>query len=141
MSTTQSTINGNISATRGAVPLVGRILLSAIFLYSGFGKLASPAATLVYIEAMGLPFAKIAYATAIVIEIVGGLALVAGYRTRLAAFALASFCVATAVAFHGHLGDQSQFLHFMKNLAMAGGLLQVAAFGAGNMSMDARRRG
>jgi putative oxidoreductase len=123
------------------LPLLARLLMSAIFLVSGVGKLASPAATLGYIAAMGLPLPQLGLVFAIVAEIGGGLALLAGYRTRFAAAGLALFCVATAAIFHNSFGDQNQFIHFMKNLAMAGGLLQVAAFGAGDFSVDEWKRG
>jgi putative oxidoreductase len=123
-----------------AVPLVGRILLSVIFVLSGLSKLAAPAATIGYIESAGLPFPPIGLAIAAFIEIVGGLALIAGYRTRVAAAVLAVFTVATALAFHNNFADQNQFVHFFKNISMAGGLLQVVAFGAGRFSLDARRR-
>lgn len=72
-------------------------------------------------------------------EVLGGLLLIAGYRTRLVALALAGFAVATALTFHTALADPNQMFHFLKNLAVAGGLLQVAAFGAGPFSLDARR--
>ncbi|QGY06402.1 DoxX family protein [Methylobacterium mesophilicum SR1.6/6] len=113
--------------------------MSAIFLVSGAGKLAAPAATLATIEAAGLPLPSFAYAAATLVEVVGGLLLIAGYRTRLVALILAAFAVATAVTFHTALGDQNQMFHFLKNLAMAGGLLQVAAFGAGPFSLDSRQ--
>ena len=122
-----------------AVPLVGRVLLSAIFLLSGVAKLAAPAATIGYIAAAGLPLPQFTYAIAVFVEIVGGLALIAGYHTRVAAAALAVFCVATAFGFHNHLGDQNQFAHFFKNIAMAGGLLQIFSFGGGRFSLDSRR--
>lgn len=125
----------------GAVAsLGGRILLSAIFLISGFGKIAAPAGMIEYIAAAGLPFPQVAYGIAVVIEIVGGLALITGYRTRFVAAALAVFCLATAFGFHNQLADQNQFVHFFKNIAIAGGLLQIAAFGAGRFSVDARNR-
>lgn len=120
--------------------LVGRALMSAIFILSGLPKLAAPAMMVGYIGSAGLPFPALALVLAIVVEVVGGLALLAGYRTRSVAWVLAAFSVATALAFHHQLGDQNQFIHFFKNLAMAGGLLQVAAFGAGRFSLDARRR-
>jgi putative oxidoreductase len=129
------------SAVLGAaLPLVGRVLLSAVFLVSGLSKLAAPAATIGYIRSVGLPFAQLGFAIALLVELVGGVALIAGYRTRLAAAVLAAFAVATALAFHSNLGDQNQFFHFFKNIAMAGGLLQIAAFGAGRFSLDMRRR-
>jgi putative oxidoreductase len=125
----------------GAVAsLGGRILVSAIFLISGFGKLAAPAGAIGYIAAAGLPFPQLAYGIAVVLEIAGALALIAGYRARFAAAALAVFCLATAFGFHNQLADQNQFIHFFKNIAMAGGLLQIVAFGAGRFSLDARKR-
>lgn len=122
-----------------ALPLIGRLLLAAIFVVSGVGKIAAPAATIGYISAMGLPFPELALAGAIGIEVLGGLLLAVGLYTRGTALALAAFSIATGVIFHGAIGDQNQFIHLMKNLAMAGGLLQVAAFGAGSISLDARR--
>lgn len=119
--------------------LTGRILLSAIFLLSGVSKISAPAGMVGYIESVGLPFPTLALAVAILVELVGGIALILGYRTRLVAAGLAVFSVATALAFHNQLGDQNQFIHFFKNIAMAGGLLQVVAFGAGRFSLDARR--
>ena len=127
------------SSATALLPVTGRVLMSAIFLVSGAGKLAAGAATLATIEAAHLPLPPLAYAAATSVEVVGGLLLVAGYRTRLVALALALFAVATAVTFHAALGDQNQMFHFLKNLAMAGGLLQVAAFGAGPLSLDARQ--
>jgi len=125
--------------SRAIAPLFGRILLSAVFLLAGASKLASPSATMGYISAVGLPFPALGLAIAVVVEIGGGLALVVGYRTRLAAAILAIFSVATALAFHSNLADQDMFIHFFKNIAIAGGLLQVVAFGAGRLSIDARR--
>jgi len=120
--------------------LIGRVLLSAIFILSGVSKLAAPAMMVGYISSVGLPFPQLALVVAIIVEVGGGLALIAGYRTRLVAGVLALFSVATALAFHNALADQNQFIHFFKNIAMAGGLLQVVAFGAGRFSLDARRR-
>lgn len=127
------------SALADAAPLTGRILLSANFLIWGVSKIAAPAATIGYIESAGLPLAPLGFAIAVIVEILGGLALIAGYRTRLVAAGLAGFTLATALAFHGDLADQNQFIHFFKNIAMVGGLLQVVSFGAGRFSLDARR--
>ena len=121
------------------IPFVGRVLLSAIFLASGIGKLEAPADTIGYIASEGLPFPPLAYAAAVLIELVGGVALLVGFRTRIAAVALAMFSLATAVGFHSNLADLNQFIHFFKNVAMAGGLLQIVAFGAGAFSLDAYR--
>lgn len=121
------------------LPLIGRILIAAIFLLSGLSKAADPAGTIGYIGSAGLPFAELGYATALAAEIGGGLLLVLGYRTRIVASALAIFTLATAFGFHFDLADQNQFIHFFKNVAMAGGLLQLVAFGPGSVSADARR--
>lgn len=123
----------------GIVSMFGRALISVIFLISVFGKLSAPAATIGFIASAGLPFPQIAYASAVFIELIGGLALIAGFHARIAAGALAVFCVAGAFGFHSNFGDQNQFFHFFKNIAMTGGLLQVVAFGAGRFSLDARR--
>ncbi|QQX56838.1 DoxX family protein [Pseudomonas chlororaphis] len=139
-----STLTNSLSATsntNASISLIGRILLSAIFILSGFSKIAAPAAMVGYIQSVGLPFPQLALGIAIAVELGGGLLLIAGYRTRLVALGLAVFSVATALAFHNNLGDQNQFIHFFKNIAMAGGLLQVVAFGAGRFSLDARRQG
>ena len=122
-----------------ALPLIGRTLMAAIFLISGLGKIAAPAGTIGYIASAGLPFPKLGLAIAVFVEVVGGIALIVGYRTRIVAAVLAIFCVATAFCFHFNLADQNQFMHFLKNIAMVGGLLQIAAFGAGRFSLDARR--
>jgi putative oxidoreductase len=143
MSTTATRIfdQARPSATFDAViPFVGRVLLSALFLMSVVGKIQAPAATIGYIAAEGLPSPSLAYGLAVLIELVGGLALLAGYRTRIAAGALALFSLAAAVGFHSNLADLNQFIHFFKNVAIAGGLLQVVAFGAGAFSVDAHGR-
>jgi len=119
--------------------LVGRVLLAAIFLMSGLGKIADPAGTIGYIGAAGLPLPQLAYAGAVLAEVGGAIALILGYRTRMAAAALALFSVLAALAFHSNFADQNQMIHFLKNFAIAGGLLQVVAFGGGRFSLDARR--
>ncbi|AMB86127.1 LysR family transcriptional regulator [Pseudomonas agarici] len=141
--TNHSALNSTSDSTSAsaAVALAGRILISAIFLISGFSKVTNPSAILGYIGSAGLPFPQLALIVAIVVEIGGSLLLILGYRTRLVALVMAVFTVAAALAFHNHLADQNQFTHFFKNIAMAGGLLQVLAFGAGRLSLDARRRG
>lgn len=140
---TQSIASTNATATfstfSASAALLGRVSLSAIFILSGISKISAPAGMIGYIESVGLPFPTLALALAILVELVGGVALVLGYRTRLVAAGLAAFTVVTALAFHNQLGDQNQFIHFFKNIAMAGGLLQVVAFGAGRFSLDARR--
>jgi|SRR5271155_2078820 len=90
------------------------------------------------ISAVGLPLPPLAFAVAVAIELGGGLFLIAGYRTRPVALALAVFSLATAISFHNNFADQNQMIHFLKNVMMAGGLLQIVAFGAGALSVDNR---
>lgn len=125
-------------ATGHLLAAAGRVLLAAIFVLSGIGKIANPEATIGYIASAGLPFAPAALIAAALIEVGGGLALIAGFRTRFVALVLAGFSVVAALAFHAHFSDQNQMIHFLKNLAMAGGLLQVAAFGSGRIGVDKR---
>ena len=135
-------VSTDASATnvlQSAVPLAGRILIAPLFLLSGVSKLTAPAATIGMIAGAGLPFATLGFVLAVLVEVAGGIALLAGYRTRLVAAAMALFSIAAAFAFHSNLADQNQFIHFFKNIAMAGGLLQVVAFGGGRLSLDARR--
>jgi len=116
--------------------LAGRILVAVLFLMSGIGKLAAPAMTKGYIAAMGLPAPDLAYFGAVAVEIGGSLLLIAGYKARIVAAGMAVFTLLTAVFFHRNFADQNQMIHFMKNIAIIGGLLQVAAFGAGRFALD-----
>jgi putative oxidoreductase len=128
------TANGN----PGALPLIGRILVATIFIIAGLGKLAAPGPTQGHIASVGLPLPSLAYVVAILVELGGGLLLLVGYRTRIVAAVLAVFCVVTALVFHHALADRNQMIHFLKNLAMAGGLLQFVAFGPGRIGWDSR---
>ncbi|MGH7207098.1 MAG: DoxX family protein [Nitrospiraceae bacterium] len=121
-----------------SIPLIGRLLMATIFLVSAFGKIATPAMTKGYITSMGLPFPDLAFLLSIAVELGGGLLLAFGFGTRLVALGLAIFSVVTGLVFHHNLGDQNELFHLLKNIAMAGGLLQVFAFGAGSFSLDAR---
>jgi putative oxidoreductase len=121
------------------LPAIGQLLTAAIFIVSGFSKIAAPAMTQGYIASAGLPVPMVAYLIAIVIEVSGGLFLVIGFHARATAAVLAAFVVATALSFHHDFVDQNQLIHFLKNIAIAGGLLQVLAFGAGSFSFDNRR--
>lgn len=120
------------------LPLLGRILIGLPFLMSGLSKLAAYSATLGLIESVGLPAPQLAFATSVLFEIGGGLLLLSGFRVRFASLALAGFALATAVFFHHNFADQNQMIHFLKNVMMAGGLLQIAYFGAGAFSLDNR---
>lgn len=117
----------------------GRLLIAALFILSGLGKLADPAGMQGYIASVGLPLPAVGYFIAISIEVGVGLMFLVGFKTRIAAGILAAFTIATALAFHNGLGDQNTFVHFFKNISIAGGLLQVVAFGGGSFSLDARR--
>jgi putative oxidoreductase len=118
---------------------LGRLLIAVIFFVSAVGKIFAPAMTQGYIAAAGLPFPLAAYLIAIAVELAGGTLLILGFQTRFAALALAVFSIATAIGFHHDFANQDQLIHFLKDIAIAGGLLQVAAFGAGSFSIDARR--
>ena len=118
--------------------LAGRILLSLIYLMSGFQKLGDYSGTLQEIQSVGMPLPMIAYGIAVVVEIIGGLAILVGCQTRWVALAMCLYTLAAAYYFHAHFDDQNQTIHFMKNLSMAGGFLYVFAFGAGAISIDAR---
>lgn len=126
----------NATLTARSAELAGRILLAAIFLLSGAGKLGAWAATQQYMASQGVPGALLGPVVAL--EIGGAALVIAGLWTRLAAVALAGFTLLAAVLFHANLGDQMQFILFMKNLAIAGGFLLLAANGAGAWSIDAR---
>ena len=116
----------------------GRLLIGLPFAMSGLSKLAAYGATTAMIGAVGLPVPPLAYAVAVAVELGGGLLLIAGFQTRIVAIALALFSLATALSFHSNFADQNQMIHFLKNVMMAGGLLQVVAFGAGSFSIDSR---
>jgi putative oxidoreductase len=122
------------------LPFIGRILIGLPFAMSGLSKLAAYGPTLAMIDAAGLPFPPLACAAAVAAELGGGLLLILGYRVRLAALALAVFSLATAVSFHANFADQNQMINFLKNVMIAGGLLQISAFGAGAVSIEQWRR-
>ena len=122
------------------LPFIGRLLIGLPFAMSGLSKLGAYGPTTAMIGAVGLPFPPLAFLVAVAIELGGGLMLLLGYRVRPVAIAMAVFSLATAVSFHANFVDQNQMIHFLKNVVMAGGLLQVAAFGAGAISLDNRNR-
>jgi len=118
--------------------LAGRILLAQLFLMAGLGKITGYAGTQGYMEAMGVPGALLPLVIAL--EVGGALALILGWQTRLTALALAGFSVVAAVIFHANLADQMQMILFMKNFAIAGGLLVIASQNpAHSLSLDGRR--
>ena len=119
-----------------ATDLVGRILISVMFLTSGLGKIGGYAGTQEYMAAVGVPGALLPLVIAL--EVLGAVAIIVGYRTRLVAAALAGFTFVAALVFHS-ADDPMQQLFFMKNLAVTGGFLFLVARGAGEWSLDARR--
>jgi putative oxidoreductase len=116
------------------LPFAGRLLIGLPFAMSGLGKLGAYGPTTQMIGAAGLPLPVLAFAVAVAVELGGG------FRTRVVALALVLFSLATAVSFHGNFADQNQMIHFLKNIMIAGGLLQIVAFGAGALSIDNRAR-
>jgi putative oxidoreductase len=127
------------SSLMQAAALAGRLLLAALFLHEAWSKLTAYSAALAYMQAFGVPGWLLPLAIAV--ELGGGLLIMLGYQTRVAALALAGFCLATAALFHHKLGDRNQLLHFEKDLAIAGGLLVLFAHGAGGWALDALRPG
>ena len=121
-----------------AAALVGRILLSAIFLHEAYAKLTAYGPSQAYMRAFGVPGELLPLAIAV--ELGCGLLVLIGYQTRIAAVSLAGFCIVTAILFHTKLGDRNQLLHLEKDLAIAGGFLVLFAHGAGGWSLDARRK-
>lgn len=118
--------------------LIGRILLALIFLLAGGAKLADPAGTAGYFGSVGLPVPGLMVWLVGLFEIIGGIAVLIGYQTRIAAILLALFCVASGFIGHFDPENQMQMQAFMKNLAIAGGFLVLAAAGPGKMSIDGR---
>ena len=118
----------------GIIQLVGRIMLALIFILAGFGKIQDPAGTAGFMQSMGVPGALV-WPT-ILLEIVGGICIAVGFKTRYAAFALAAFSVLAALLFHRDFSQQMQMILFLKNIAMAGGLLLLATSARTAFSLD-----
>ena len=119
------------------INLVARILMSQIFIISGIGKITGYAGTQGYMAKMGVPGALLPLV--ILTEVGGGLALLFGFQTRWVALALAGFTVLSALIFHMNFGDQMQMINFMKNIAIAGGLLMFVRYGAEAPAIDRPR--
>ena len=117
--------------------IASRILMSLIFVLSGVGKIMGYAATQGYMAKMGVPGELLP--VVIAVELGGGLALLLGFQVRIVSFLLAGFCIVTAAMAHNNFAEQEQMINFLKNLAMAGGLLMFTQYGAGTMSIDRRQ--
>ena len=125
--------------------LAARVLLALLFVPAGFSKIAGFAGTAGYIASVGLPLPEVGAVIAIVVELGFGLALIAGFQTRIVALVMAVFTVATALFFHKYWAVAPEAvmvnqIMFMKNIAIAGGLLALVAFGPGALSVDAKLR-
>jgi len=118
-----------------AAPL-GRLLLAMMFFMAGLNKISNFAGTQAYMEAMGVPGALLPLAIAL--EVLGGLAIILGWQTKLAALALAGFSVVSAAIFHADFSNQAEMTSFMKNVTIAGGFLLLVAHGQGSYAMDNR---
>jgi len=132
-------------AQRPATALIGRLLIGAIFLVSGFAKLTDTSGTVAHMEAAGIPYAHTLAIVAGIAEIAGGLSLVFGLLTRIGAIGLILFMIPTTIIFHGFWNfegteQKMQMVNFMKNLAIIGGLFMVAAFGPSRYSIDKKIR-
>ena len=121
----------------GIIQLLGRVMMALIFILAGLGKIQDPAGTAGYMQSAGLQ--GILLWPTIALEVLGGLALAVGYKTRYVAFALAIFSVAAAVVFHRNFADEMQMIMFLKNIASAGGLMLLAVGGSTAFSMDNKR--
>ena len=140
MSINTSTAGTNSNATgSAAVVLAARLLLSILFIFAGFGKLTDIAGTAGWFGSIGLPLPVVAAVVVGLLEFFGGLAILVGFKTRIAALAIAVFTIAASLIAHTNFADQIQLLFFLKNVSITGGLLVLAAFGPGALSIDARR--
>lgn len=120
------------------IPLVARAFLTAIFLYSAFGKITGFSGTQQYMAASGIPagLTGLLLVGAIVCELFGGLSVLLGYKARWGAIALMIFLIPTTLIFHTNFAERMQVIQFMKNLGLLGGLLMVYSFGSGPLSLD-----
>lgn len=121
--------------------LIGRISLSAIFIMGGVSKITGFSGSVGYATAFGVPLPEIAIIIAIVVELVGGVMILFGYKTKLASLTIAIFLIPVTLIFHNDFGNQLEMVAFMKNLAIFGGLLYVAVGGAGAYSLDHKQHG
>ena len=116
------------------IDLIGRILISALFLLNGIFKISNYEGTIGWMESFGIPGMFIV--PAIILEIAGPVLIVIGYKTKFAAGLLSLFCITTAFIFHNDFTDQMQFTSFLKNIALAGGFLILFVNGAKDLSLD-----
>ncbi|HXT87277.1 MAG TPA: DoxX family protein [Verrucomicrobiae bacterium] len=132
-----------MNASDRVMPLIGRILISLIFLFSGFGKLTSFNASAAFLASKHFPIASAMLVGAIIVEIIGGLCLVFGFHARIASFVMFLYLIPATLVFHNFWALQGAAradnqIHFLKNIAIMGGLLMVSAYGPGTLSVDGR---
>jgi putative oxidoreductase len=120
-----------------AVP-VGRVFIAMIFVLSGFNKIGSYEYVATWMNSMGVPGALLP--VVIALEVLGGMAIILGFKVRLAAFLLSGFCVVSALIFHSNFADQNEMISFLKNIAVAGGFLFLVANGAGKFALDNQKK-
>jgi putative oxidoreductase len=121
----------------GIIQLFARIMLALIFVLAGVGKIMDPAGTMDYMQVMGVP--SILFWPTVALELLGGIAIAIGYKTRTAAISLALFSISAAVLFHSNIEDKMQMILFLKNIAMAGGLLLLATGKVTAYSIDRKK--
>lgn len=124
------------NTNQDSVMLISRVLLAALFILAGIGKLGGMEGTVGYITSVGLPFPELVFYGTVALEIGGGLLLAAGFKARYAAAALGVFSILAAIIFHNDFAQQSEMTAFLKNLAIGGGMFMVATFGPGRFSID-----
>lgn len=132
------------SSGGGIVPLIGRILMSVVFILAGIGKIRGFSGEEMFVASKHLPLPAVALGIAMIVELIGGLAILTGFYTRFAAWIVFLYLIPTTLMFHNFWAmqgadQQNNMVHFEKNLAIMGGLLFLATFGAGRFSIDAAR--
>src|ERR1700683_2812336 len=139
MNASQGAVSGSARSSRKGTlenftELAGRVLLAVLFLLSGLGKLGAYSATAAFMSSAGVPVALLP--VVIATEVIGSLAIMLGWKTRIVAVLLAGFSLLTAIVFHHNFADQMQMIQFLKDISIAGGLLLLVAKGAGPLSID-----
>ena len=132
----RATQKSSTSTVKNVSELAGRSLLSVLFLLSGVGKIGAYAATGAYMSSFGVP--GVLLPIVIAAEVLGAIAIILGWQTRIAAFLLAGYSLLTALVFHANFADQIEMIMFLKNVSIAGGFLLLVANGAGPLSLDRR---
>ena len=134
---TRSAPASRADTAKNVSELIGRNFLAVLFLLSGVGKIGAYAATAAYMSSVGVP--GVLLPVVIATEVLGALAIILGWHTRIAAFLLAGYSLLAALIFHANFADQIQMIMFLKNVSIAGGLLLLVGNGAGALSLDRRR--